>query len=156
VSSLSTRALILCERTGRWAASLRRHGLTERLRLIEVRSIAELEERLSSGPAALVGLELEDRNADRVLEWLGRAGADGCAGGIIVFADRSLRPYELVCREAGAVHFVTSELELLTLAAIVERFLSRAPVADLLEVEPPITEQVRARMPWGNKATRAG
>jgi hypothetical protein len=148
VSSVSTATLIVFERTGRWAASLRRHNLVERLRMIETRSLVELEEHFPSNGNSLVGLELSQVTAGRVLEWLGRADAVQRASGIIVLADRSFRPYELLCREAGAAHFVASELELLTVGPVINRYLSRIPLGDPNEAELSATDRIRDRLPW--------
>jgi hypothetical protein len=148
VSSVSTATLILFERTGRWAASLRRHDLVERLRLIETRSLVELDEHLASNGNPLVGVELTQVTAGRVLEWLGRAGGVQRASGVIVLADRSLRPYEFLCREAGAAHFVCSLLELLTLGPVIDRYLSRIPLGDANGAELSTPDRIRAQLPW--------
>jgi hypothetical protein len=140
-------ALILFERSGRWASSLRRHGLVERLPLMELRSFAELTELIPSYPQALIGVELNRATTERVIEWLGRRPVAFDAS-VIVFVERDLRAYETLCREAGAVHFVASELELFSLAAVIDRYLSQAAFAKLEAAEPPLAARIQARLPW--------
>jgi hypothetical protein len=143
-----TPALILLERSGRWASSLRRHGLIARLRMVEARSFSELEVLLPSHSRALVGVELTGATAERLVAWLGRPPMAFDAK-VIVFASRDLRAYEPLCREAGAVHFVASELELFPLAAVFDRYLSQAAFAKLEEEQQTLAARVRSRLPWG-------
>jgi hypothetical protein len=145
VKTISAPALILLEGSGRWASSLRRHGLVERLPLVEARSLLELEELIC--PQALVGLEITSATAERVAAWLVRRAAHLDVK-VIIFSDRRLRRYELLCREAGAVHFVAAELELFGLAAVIDRYLSQAVFAKLDQAEQPLAEQIMARVPW--------
>lgn len=143
----STPALILFEHSGRWASSLRRHGLVEGLRLIEARSLAEVEELLAPNPLALLGIELRGETAERLVQWLARRPV-GTDAKLIVFADRGLRSYEALCREAGAVHFVASELELFSLAAMIDRYLSQQAFAKLDDERQTPAARIQARLPW--------
>jgi hypothetical protein len=142
-----TPALILFERSGRWASSLRRHGLVERLPMVEARSFAELEELLPAYTQALIGIELTGATAERVIEWIGCRPVAFDAN-LIVFAQRDLRAYETLCREAGAIHFVSSELEMFSLAAVLDRYLSQAAFAKLEAEKQPLAARVRGRLPW--------
>lgn len=148
MSANETGTLILCERSGRWADSLRRHRLCDELRLIETRSLAETEGRLVETSSALVGLELSAATIGAVAEWISRRPANLGAKAVFVFAQRGLRAYELLCREAGAVHFVDSELELFALAAMFDRYLSDPAFAKLNADELPLAERIRASLPW--------
>jgi len=141
-------ALVLCERSGRWADSLRRHGLCERLRLIETRSLAETEDRLGETPRALVGMEITAGTVENVTDWLGRRSARLDSKATLVFAERGLRACELLCREAGAVQFIDSELELFALVGLFDRYLSDAAFATLDADELPLAERIRASLPW--------
>jgi hypothetical protein len=144
----NSAALILAERAGRWADSLRRHGLCERLRLFEVRSLAEVEDRLRETPRALVGLELTAATVESILDWISRRSANLGATAVLVFAQRGLRACELLCREAGAIHFVDTELELFALQALFDRYLSDPAFAKLDTDELPFAERIRASLPW--------
>ena len=144
----SSAALILCERAGRWADSLRRHGLCERLRLIETRSLTELEDQLRESPHALVGLELTVATVESVPDWISRRSANLGATAVLVLAQRGLRACELLCREAGAIHFVDSELELFALRAMFDRYLSDPAFAKLDTDELPLAERIESSLPW--------
>ena len=144
----NTPSLILFERSGRWATALRRHGIVDRCRLNECRSLAELVEQMNSLTAPLVGLELNAASVDRVIAWLARGPATVGSSVVIVFSDRSLRGYELLCREAGAAHFVASELEVLHLKRLVDRYLSLPAFAKLNDAELSPTARILASLPW--------
>jgi hypothetical protein len=148
VTTNVSAAFILCERSGRWAASLRRHGLCEGVRLIETRSLTETEDRLAEAPLALLGLELTTATLDNVSGWISRGRANLGAKAVIVFAERGLRSCELLCREAGAIHFVDSELELFPLRALFDRYLSDPAFAKLDAEELSLAERIRASLPW--------
>jgi hypothetical protein len=141
-------SMILYERSGRWAASLRRHGLVARIRLVETRSLAELEEQAQENPDALLGFEFTAASVHDIVDWLSRRMADLGGKAVILFAERGMRRHELLCREAGAVHFLDSELELFALGAVVDRYLSDPAFAKLDEPEQPLAERIRATLPW--------
>jgi hypothetical protein len=148
VNAIAIPPLVLLERTGRWAASLRRHGMVERLTLVETRSFAELDELLPTLPHALVGLEMSRGSAQGVVTWLARHADRQRIKGAIVFAERRYRPMELICREAGAVHFIASELELFALPALFDRYRSAVAASAPMDAERSIAESIRARLPW--------
>jgi hypothetical protein len=148
VSKIASAALIVCERSGRWTDSLRRHGLCQRLRLIETRSLAEMEDRLREIPHALVGLELLAATAKSLTDWISRRPAELGAKAVVVFAQRGLRGYELLCREAGAVYFVDSELALFALSALFDRYLSDPAFAKLNADDLPLAERIEGSLPW--------
>jgi hypothetical protein len=142
-------SILVFERAGRWAAALRRHGLADRCRLIECRSLVELEEQMGLAPTPVVGLELIAERLDRLTEWIAGRQATFGSTVIIVFSDRNLRGYELLCREAGATHFVSSELDVLGLKTLVDRYLSLPAFATLDEAELSPTARILASLPWG-------
>src|SRR4051812_24719457 len=113
---MSSPRLIVCEQTGRWAAALQRETTGPHIRVVETRSRAECEERLVETPNSLVALEMTAANLDATLGWLADAGRRFPAARAIVLADRGLEPYELLAREAGAIHFTTSPRELAPVA----------------------------------------
>jgi hypothetical protein len=120
----------------------------DQCRLIECRSLGEVVEQMASLTAPLVGLELNAASVDRVIAWLARGQATAGSSVVVVFSDRSLLGYELLCREAGAAHFVASELEVLHLKRLVDRYLSLPSFAKLSEAELPPTERILAELPW--------
>jgi hypothetical protein len=118
------------------------------MRLMETRSLAELEDRLREAPRALIALELTATTIASVTHWISRCSAKSDAKAVLVFAGRGLRDYELWCREAGAVHFIDSELELFGLVAFFDRYLSDPAFAKLNAEDLPLAVRIRASLPW--------
>jgi hypothetical protein len=121
--------------------------MVDRLSLVETRSFVEFAEAVDSWPRALAGLELTNGWADRTIAWLSRRPPVASVKSI-VFAERRLRPYEALCREAGAVHFIASELELFSLPALVDRYLSTPAFAKLDESDQSLAAKVLDLLPW--------
>jgi hypothetical protein len=118
------------------------------MRLIETRSLAETEIRLGETQSALVGLELTAATFGSVTQWISRRSAHLGAKAVLVFAQRGLRSYELLSREAGAVHFIDAELELFALVTLFDRYLSDPTFAKLNADQRTLTEPVCASLPW--------
>lgn len=142
--------VIVCERSGRWAADLRRE-LGGGVPLRETRSLAECWEALAEAPASLLVIELARGNMDGVLARLARLGDDFPLARAAVVADRSLADYQWLLREAGAVYFTCSPRQLAPLADLTARHLAQAPAP------PPLgtTEQIWASLPWKQHDRRA-
>lgn len=142
--------LIFCERSGQWAAAWRiacrrrRGGASHAdVRLTETRSADECLENIIAAPAAFVLLELTAANCDRALDLLFEISTRrGVAAAVA--AERSMKDYEWLVREMGAVHFLVSPRELPALVGMAERFARRMPAPEM-ELE----ESVWANLPWG-------
>ncbi|NQU24738.1 MAG: hypothetical protein HQ567_25935 [Candidatus Nealsonbacteria bacterium] len=135
--------LIVCERTGRWAVTLRRELDGADVRVHESRSLVECWQQLAEAPAGFVVVELTGGNVASLLERLARLPREFPLARVAVVADRSLAKYEWLIREAGAVHFTCSSRQLGPLGRAVRAHLDQAPA-------PPQTlvEQVWASLPW--------
>lgn len=145
-----TATFICCERSGQWAAawriawSRRQRGAASHadVRLAETRSAEECLEKLIAAPATFVLLELTAANCDRTLDLLFEISTRrGVAAAVA--AERSMKDYEWIVRETGAVHFLVSPRELPALADMIERFARRIPAPEL-ELE----ESIWANLPW--------
>lgn len=139
-----TAGAIVCERTGRWAAGLRRELAAAECRIHEARTLSECRAMVAEHPASFLVIELSRTSAGAVLEHVSSCQRQYPAGRVAVVADRSLRAYEWLIREAGAVHFVTSPRELGPLAGIIRRHLAQVP-----EPRRSITERIWSSLPWG-------
>lgn len=146
-------ALIVCERTGQWAAAwrqawLRRSQRSARplpeVRCIETRSPAECLEKLAKAPAAFVLVELTAESCDRALELLSQIALRCRQAVAAVAAERRLADHEWLARELGAAHFIISPRELPGLCRMVERHAALAP-----EIELELEERIWASLPWG-------
>jgi hypothetical protein len=112
--------LIVCERSGRWAAALRvalhRQAFQSRVdyRLHEVRSLQELARRLEAPRPAIALVEVRPTNLAETLTWL--AGACSSHSGIRCVALLDRREFDgharnsvaVALRAAGAVDIVDS------------------------------------------------
>jgi hypothetical protein len=149
----TTAPLIFCERSGQWAAAwriawprrLRGAEPGADIRVMETRSPAECLDTIESAPAAFVVLELTAADCDRALDLLFEISTRYPSAATAVAAERSMKNYQGLVRELGAVHFLVSPRELPTLAGMVARFAARLPPREL-EFE----ESVWANLPWGD------
>ena len=147
--------LILLERTGSWAAALRRALGETPVRLIETRSLAECWQQLATAPAATLVWELTADNLGALVGGLLHLNRDFPGAAAVVVADRRLTAAGSVVREAGAVHFVTSPRALEPVAEIVRRRLA-AQATSPLAAAPVIAgwsnvlNEITAGLPWAD------
>jgi hypothetical protein len=147
-SAMSARPrVIVCERSGRWAAALRR-GLARELSLRETRSLAECEAELREAPGSFLVVELTATNLGSVLELLARVGAEYRWSRIAVVAERSLAECEWAMREAGAIHFASSTRKAAELARLAERHAALVP-----RPKRSLAAQVWDSLPWPEAAS---
>jgi len=156
--------LILCERTGRWAAALRRELEREEgtgtscaeqpaavsgktrvspspPRIEETRSLAHAFRALAEAPASFLIVELSRANADSLLDRMAELGRWFPLARLAVLSDRRLSGYGWLMREAGAVWHTCSPRRLAPLAAL---HLATAP-----SPRRGLREQIWAGLPWG-------
>lgn len=151
-----TAPLIFCERRGEWAAAWRiawrrqLRGAESRaeIRVRETRSPAECLETIEAAPAAFVVLELTAMDCDRTLDLLFEISTRYRSAAVAVAAERSMKDYQWLVREIGAVHFLVSPRELPTLAGMVARFFERS-ASRLPRREQEFEDRVWASLPWG-------
>ena len=138
-----TARLILCERTGRWAAALRIELAAAELRVWEAGPLEEPRRLLAQWPASFLVAELTEKSGAHLIRQLGQIDRFWPQTRVAVVADRKLAGWEWLMREAGAVHFVTSPRELSPLVDLACRHLAAAPA-------PPqsFTERIWAGLPW--------
>ncbi|MBN2477335.1 MAG: hypothetical protein JXB62_22205 [Pirellulales bacterium] len=143
----SAARLIVCERTGRWAAALRRQLDPSEVRLEETRTLGQCREALARAVASFLVAELTLCDIEPLLGQMARLPRDFPLARLAVVADRCLAGYEWLMREAGAVHFTCSTRRLGPLAQAVRRHLAQAPV-------PPqtLTQRIWASLPWKESA----
>ena len=119
--------LITCERSGRWAAALRRELAGGAVRVYETRSLAECWEALAEPPAAFVVVELTAAGVEELLRRMVRLGRDFPRARVAVVADRPLAGYEWLLRSSGAVHFTCSPRQFGPMAQLACRHLAQVP-----------------------------
>jgi hypothetical protein len=142
-SDASAAKLILCERTGRWAVALRRELAEAGVRVWETRTLADCRDELIDNPASFAVLEL-GANVAGLLGLLASQPRRFPAARLAVVADRSQADYELLMREAGAVHFLSSPRQVGLLARLACRHLAQAP-----PLQQALADRIWASLPWG-------
>jgi len=159
--------LILCERTGRWAAALRRELGGEGTgpfclkdpkdaphhvplsphpsRIEETRSLSQAFRVLAGGPASFLIVELSRANVDSLLEHMTDLPRRFPLARLAVVSDRRLSGYRWLVQEAGAVWYTSSPRRLASLAGLACRHLALAP-----KQRRGLREQIWASLPWGS------
>jgi hypothetical protein len=159
--------LILCERSGRWAAALRRElerqqrrrasgaeapeGVSDEKcaspwppRIEETRSLAHAFRALAEAPASFLIVEITRANVDALLGHMAELDRWFPLARLAVLGDRRLAGYGWLMREAGAVWHTCSPRRLAPLAALARRHLASAP-----SPRRGLREQIWAGLPWG-------
>lgn len=145
---MTNAQVILCEKSGRWAAALRRALAQQTIPLAETRSLAECGEALRSAPASLVALEVTGGNLDAALGLLMRNLSLHPAARFVVLLDEGAESVEMLLREAGAVEVLLTTRDAPRLAALALRHLALVP-----RQEAGLREQIVERLPWKRSQT---
>lgn len=140
--------LIYCERSGVWAAAIRRELGSQDIAQRETRSLVECQEVLVAFPESLIVVELTSTNLEPALNWLAALPVAFPRARAIALAERGLEPHEVIAREFGCLAFVTSPRALAPIAALIGRYFEQLP-------RPAMSwqERIRARLPWPNTQT---
>jgi hypothetical protein len=137
--------LIVCERSGAWAAALGQLLAGHEVRMRQTRSLAECQKELTTAPNSFVALELTAENAAAVVELLWASGRNHPQATCVALAAGEGAAFEWMVREAGAAHVVTSRRDLPEVAKMVRRHCSRVPGR-----RASIQEQIWASLPWSD------
>ena len=140
---MSRPAVVLHERTGRWAAAIAQRLAEGSRAFRQTRTADELGVELSQAPTSIALIELAADRPDAALDLLARIGREFPGARLAMLADREASVYEGLARELGAAHFVASPREIGPLVGWIKRRSGRSP-AD----EPAWIEEVRRRLPW--------
>ncbi len=143
--------LIVCERTGRWALTLRRELAEAGVRVWETRTVADCWRELAESPASFVVVELAGELSG-LLHRMARQPREFPMARLAVVADRALAGHQWLMREAGAVHFLCSPRKVGLLAQLVCRHLAQTP-----PLHQSLTDRIWANLPWAERrGTRGG
>jgi DNA-binding response OmpR family regulator len=143
---MASSAVIVCERSGIWAAGLRRALEPDRIAMRETRRLVDCEAEVLAAPASSVLVEWSRSRRGELALFLDRLTRRFPGVQAIALAERDARRDELLAREAGAIHFVRSPRELAAAAQLIRRHKQThtavQPGDDLLEL-------VWQSLPWG-------
>ncbi|MBN8626514.1 MAG: hypothetical protein J0M17_13585 [Planctomycetes bacterium] len=151
--------LLICERTGTWAAALRRgvRSTAERPtpRIIETRSLVECRKGFdgpSSDDFAVAPLVVESTIGDLadLLDLLTVHLRRRPRVPRFVVGPLPSDDFELLLSEAGAVDWIASPRNVGRIVQTLRRYDPRiaAPPVDLLKPQTSLTDRLRASLPW--------
>ena len=160
---------IVCERTNRWAAALRvavarqSQPFPAMPRLIEVRSLGELSQRLAASPAALACCEVHAGNLADSLRWIGDTRRCFPLARILALVDDSLRAcaaanaevsavdrnliVDALC-EVGAIDVADSPRYLHHVLAVAKQHAAAPSPRNSYNSDPPLLEWALEQLPW--------
>jgi len=144
---MNDSSIVVCEKTGNWAAAIRR-VLRPASGLCETRSWQACLQEVRTRTAALVAWEVRPENAESVCRRLAELTRRFRQVHVILLADRSLRPVEWLLREAGAAHMLFSPRDIVHLRPLLERFLAQIPPS-----RTTFREHVWSQLPWARHAS---
>ncbi len=135
-------ALIVCERSGLWAAAIGR-CLPVEIAMRQTRSLAECAAELAAAPESLLALELSRQNVAGILALLSSLGRQYPSAAALVLAERGWESYEWLLREAGTMHFTTSPRQPDELVRLVAGHISRQSAP-----QQNFAAQIWDALPW--------
>jgi hypothetical protein len=139
--------VLICETRGAWAALVRR-DLPGSATIAEMREFVELWPRLRDAPQAVVAIELCSGRGPELLASLRRLNCEFPRALAVVLAQRHLRDWEDICREAGAVAFVAGARNIGDLVEIVGCRAQAEWAAD--DEHLLLEDRILANLPWDN------
>ena len=135
--------LIVCERTGRWAIALSRELRGCRTRAYQTRSLAECWDMLGEYRASFLVIEVTRSNLDVLLSRLPEIERRFPAARVAAVGNRAMAACEFLLREAGTIHFTTSERLLQAFAVAGQNHLKHVPKPRL-----SLVETIWDTLPW--------
>jgi len=138
-----TARLVVCEKSGRWAAALRRELSAVGPRVHETRHVDDAWHELRIARASFVVLEASRPRLAAVVHWLTQLGRVYPRARALIVGGAELEAAEWLLREAGAlaVHVALAD------PAIVVR-LARRHLAEFPSADRSWRQQCFDRLPW--------
>ena len=141
--------IIVCEKTGRWAASLRCMPQLASVPIWETRMLSECAARLRESPASVLVIEAVGDKVTDLCRWLVEQTGRFAEMRSVTVASPLDRPAEAVLRTAGAHHVVGNVVELNRLAHWIARHVAQAP-----SNRASVRQWTWARLPWPTHGSR--
>lgn len=145
---MNDQDIVVCERTGTWAAAMRR-AFCLASGPCETRSWPACLREVQARPAVFVALEILPENAEAVCGRLADLTQRFPRARVALLADRNLRPVEWLLREAGAAEVLFSVGDLPRLRPVLRRFWEQMPRS-----RTSFRDQIWSRLPWSRHAPR--
>ena len=139
--------LITCEATGDWAALIRPR-LPRKVAIVETRAVDEILDRVAEAPLSAVVVEWSANHAERLLIEIARIDRKQPMAKVIVLSHRDRSCDLAACREAGAVHVVTSRRRINEVIDIIQHLLHSRDWPDDTDTEQDLEAETIARLAW--------
>jgi hypothetical protein len=138
-------SLIVCERTGRWAAAWRKafEAAGVPYSLVNTRSLAACEAELREAPSSMAAIELTPSNVEDLARFAVDVMRRHPLSRWLALAEPGLADCRWPVYEMGAVSFAVSVRELPRLTGIFQRHALRRP-----EPQQGLRDRMWARLPW--------
>ncbi len=140
---MQTARVIVCEKSGKWAAALSVLVPLPRSVICETRSLGECRVRLQESPASLIVVETTAENWLDVCRWLPLQTGQYAHMRAVIVAEPALRTAECLLRTAGAHHLVDSLEGLGGLSRWIAGHIDQAP-----RRRQSARHWTWSRMPW--------
>jgi hypothetical protein len=155
-ANMSAARLVVCEKTSRWATSLRSVLRTadakSHIPIAETRSLSQAEAAWLHSRSAALAIEVTATNLASAVELSARLSREPQAC-LLALADPDLIGAERLLREAGAVAVLQSTREAASAVRMIQRHLSRTLAAPATIAGPvDISKAIAARLPWPRQA----
>ena len=145
---MSKCSLILCEKTGAWAAALRAIAPPQAVDIVETRGLPAADAALAQAGASVLALQITADNMTSIVDFWLETAVQYPRARMVGLADAGNAAGAVVLREAGAIDVICSVLDLPRLSRLADRQAARTP-----RREVSIGEWTSARMPWKALAT---
>lgn len=146
---MQSARILVCEKTGRWAASLRCMPQLASISIRETRMLAECSDRLRENPASVVVVETVTDKVPVFCRWLEQQTGRFPNMRSVIVGWPLDRAAESVLRTAGADHVVGSVVELNRLERWIARHIALAP-----SNRSSVRQWTWARLPWPIRRSR--
>jgi hypothetical protein len=134
---------VVCEKSGRWAAQLRRLLGGDGRWIAETRSVSQWLDALAEHPESLCVVETTGANLERVYSALTQVGRKYPLARTVIASDELPAEAVWALREAGAIHAVDALRRLDGVVALWRRHAERFPPRGASELD-----RIVAGLPW--------
>lgn len=147
--------LIVCEKTGRWAAAMRREPSGRGLPIRETCTLDDCWTELAASPESLVAVEATPANLQPLVERLMLMDRWYPQARVVALGMRPMQRCEWVLREAGAVDALFTTRYVGRLIRIAARHLAARQTAAGPDAGDAWRTLILNRLPWGRFASPA-
>lgn len=133
--------IVVCEKSGEWARQFGRLGCSDRI--LETRSREDCLHAIQTHAGCLAAVEVDSEACQRAAKWVWTVQQRHRQTAILVMIPPGFDELGWCLREAGAVHVITSTLDLRRSKRLIKRHLRR-----IRELPLSLEERIWNNLPW--------